>query len=266
MNEPLYVQPGGLRNFSQAHDEVVTTLSQIMGSAAPEALGVENSHGPIASAVSGALGQVLGSRGGTLQATSTSGETISALLQKAAQLYEQGDQKGADTLKKAAEELQANEAGGPGGPAGAGGATSPGAGGVTGAGGGGAEQMGQIAGQIGQQVGQIAQGLAQSVQGLAQGLTQLPQQVMQGVQGMVQSATQAGAGARGAKGVEGDEKDEKDRPEDEEPKTDDRKDDPPVKRAEAEAGKSAEQGNAPVPPPVERAQPAQTRPQQSPPV
>lgn len=48
MNEPLYVRPGDLRTFSQAHDEVVTTLSQIIGSAAPEALGVENSHGPIA--------------------------------------------------------------------------------------------------------------------------------------------------------------------------------------------------------------------------
>ncbi|HEX7824279.1 MAG TPA: type VII secretion target, partial [Mycobacterium sp.] len=82
MNEPLYVQADGLRTFSQVHDEVVSALSQIMGSAAPEALGVETSHGPIASAVSSALGQVLGSRGGTLQATSTTGETISALLRK----------------------------------------------------------------------------------------------------------------------------------------------------------------------------------------
>jgi len=38
-----------------------------------------------------------------------------------------------------------------------------------------------------------------------------------------------------------------------------------VQRAEAEPGKSAEQGRAPEPPPhVERAEPAQTRPQQSP--
>jgi hypothetical protein len=248
MNEPLYVQPDGLRTFSQMHDEIVSGLSQIMGSAAPEALGVETSHGSIASAVSSALGQVLGSRGGTLQATSTSGEIISALLQKAAQLYEQGDQKGAETLKKAAEALQANEAGGGGGAAGAGG---------------GAEQMGPIAGQVGQQVGQIAQGIAQSVQGLAQGLMQLPQQVMQGVQGMAQAAGSAGTGAAGAKG---DAKAEKDKPEDEEPKDDERKHEPPIKRAEAEGGKSAEQGRVPVPPPVERAQPAQTRPQQSPPV
>ncbi|KAA0080737.1 ESX-1 secretion-associated protein [Mycolicibacterium sp. P9-64] len=258
MNEPLSVQPDGLRTFSQVHDEVVSALSQIMGAAAPGATGVETSHGPIASAVSSALGQVLGSRGGTLQATSKSGETISALLQKAAQLYQQGDQQGADTLKKAAEALQANEAGGGGAGSGTAGSGASGA-----AGAGGAEQMGQIASQVGQQVGQIAQGVAQSVQGLAQGLTQLPQQVMQGVQGMVQSATQgagsAGAGDAGAKG------DEKDKPKDEEPKTEERKDEPPVKRDVAEPGKAAERGSAPVPPPVERAQPAQTRPQQSPP-
>ena len=193
MNEPLYVQPDDLRTYSRVHDEVVSGLSQIMGSAAPEALGVETSHGPIASAVSSALSHVLDSRGGTLQATSTSGETISALLHKAAQLYEQGDRDGGDTLTRAAEALQANEARGSGD---AGGALGAGAGG-TGAGGaagpGGAEQMGQIAGQVGQQVGQIAQGIAQSVQGLAQGLAQLPLQVMQGV---AQAAGSAASGRR----------------------------------------------------------------------
>ncbi|MCU1700927.1 MAG: hypothetical protein JWR34_6990 [Mycobacterium sp.] len=257
MNEPLYVQADGLRTFSQVHDEVVSALSQIMGSAAPEALGVQNSHGPIASAVSGALNQVLGSRGGSLRATSTSGETISALLQKAAQLYEQGDQQGADTLRKAAEALQANEADGGGGAGGAAGGGAAGAG-TGGAAGGGAEQMGQIAGQVGQQVGQIAQGIAQALQ-------QIPQQVMQGVQGIVQSATQA-AGAAGA-GATGAKADDKDKPEDKEPKTDEHEDDPPIKRAEAEPGKSAEQGKAPETlPEVKRAEPAQTRPQQSPPV
>jgi hypothetical protein len=80
---------------------------------------------------------------------------------------------------------------------------------------------------------------------------------MQGVQGMVQAAGSAGAGAAGTKG------DDKEKPEDEEPKTDERKDDPPVQRAEAEPGKSADQGRAPEPPPVKRAEPAQTRPQQS---
>ena len=95
-----------MRSFAQVHDEVVAALSQVMGSAAPEALGVETTHGPIASAVSGALGQVLGSRQGTLQATSTSGRTISELLQRAAQMYEQGDQRGAETLRAAAEALQ----------------------------------------------------------------------------------------------------------------------------------------------------------------
>ena len=98
MNEPLYVQPDGVRTFSQIHDQVVAALSQVMGSAAPEALGVEATHGAIASAVSTALGQVLGSRQGTMQVTSTSGQTISELLQKAAQMYEQGDQKAENVI------------------------------------------------------------------------------------------------------------------------------------------------------------------------
>ena len=87
MTDPLYVQPDGVRSYAQIHDEVVAALSQVMGTAVPEVLGVETTHGPIASAVSGALSQVLGSRQGTLQATSTSAQTISELLQKAAQMY-----------------------------------------------------------------------------------------------------------------------------------------------------------------------------------
>ena len=106
MTDPLYVQPDGVRSYAQIHDEVVAALSQVMGTAAPEALGVETTHGPIASAVSGALSQVLGSRQATLQATSTSAQTISELLQKAAQMYEDGDQKGAATLRAAAEAMQ----------------------------------------------------------------------------------------------------------------------------------------------------------------
>jgi hypothetical protein len=106
MTDPLYVQPDGVRSYAQIHDEVVAALSQVMGTAAPEALGVETTHGPIASAVSGALSQVLGSRQGTLQATSTSAQTISELLEKAAQMYEDGDQKGAATLRAAAEAMQ----------------------------------------------------------------------------------------------------------------------------------------------------------------
>ncbi len=69
-------------------------------------------HGPITSAVSGALSTVLDSRHGTLQATATSAQTISQLLQNAAQMYEHGDQKGVGTLRAAAEAMQdANAAG-----------------------------------------------------------------------------------------------------------------------------------------------------------
>ncbi len=103
MSEPLYVHPDGVRSYAQIHDEVVAALSQLIGAAAPEAAGVQTSHGAIASAVSAALSGVLGTREGTLQATGTSGSTISELLQKAAQMYEHGDQKGAATLRAAAE-------------------------------------------------------------------------------------------------------------------------------------------------------------------
>src|ERR1700755_3059767 len=141
MTDPLYVQPDGVRSYAQIHDEVVGALSQLLGTAAPEALGVETTHGPIASAVSGALSQVLGRRHGTLQATSTSAQTISELLQKAAQMYEHGDQKGAAALRAAAEAMQdANATGGASEEAGAAGAAGAGSAGA----GGRAEMVGQV--------------------------------------------------------------------------------------------------------------------------
>jgi Excreted virulence factor EspC, type VII ESX diderm len=170
MTDPLYVQPDGMRTYAQIHDEVVNGLSQLTGAAAPEAAGVQTSHGAIASAVSTALSGVLGSRHGTLGATGTSGSTISELLQKAAQMYEHGDQKEAATLRAAAEALE----------------------GSPGSGGGGADMMGQMVGQVAQQVGQMAQSVAQPLQGVAQGLQQVPQQVMQGVQQIAQQVSQAG--------------------------------------------------------------------------
>ena len=106
MTDPLYVQPASVRSYAQIHDEVVAVLAQVTGTAAPEAPGVQTTHGPIASAVSGALSTVLDSRHGTLQATATSAQTISQLLRKAAQMYERGDQNGAASLQAAAEAMQ----------------------------------------------------------------------------------------------------------------------------------------------------------------
>jgi hypothetical protein len=140
----------------------------LLGTAAPEALGVESTHGPIASAVSGALSQVLGRRHGTLQATSTSAQTISELLQKAAQMYEHSDQKGAATLRAAAEAIQDANASGAAGAAGSAGAAGA-AGAVSEGAGGGAEMVGQMVSQVGQQFGQTAQSIAQPLQGMAQG-------------------------------------------------------------------------------------------------
>jgi Excreted virulence factor EspC, type VII ESX diderm len=244
--DPLYVQPDGVRSYSQIHDEVVAGLSQLMGAAAPEAAGVQTSHGAIASAVSTALSAVLGSRQGTMQATSISGTTISELLQKAAQMYEQGDLKGAATLRAAAEALEGANA--PGG---------PGAAGTGGSGSGGADMMGQMVSQVGQQVGQMAQSVAQPLQGLAQGLQQVPQQVMQGAQQIAQQvfppAGPAGGKTPGESGNAGD-------------------DDgagpgvvpegrfPEKQSDEAAAGETADAGRAPDLPRTERAEPAQTRP------
>jgi uncharacterized phage infection (PIP) family protein YhgE len=249
MTDPLYVQPDGVRSYAQTHDEVVAALSEVMGTAAPEALGVETTHGPIASAVSGALTQVLSSRHGTLQATSTSAQTISELLHKAAQMYEHGDQKGAQTLRAAAEAMQDSQGAAAPGPVGA----SAGATGASSAGGG-ADMMGQMVSQVGQQVGQVAQSVAQPLQGIAQGLQQVPQQVMQGAQQIAQQVSQATTGDKTADDPKG--------PSDgagpgivPEGRFREEQGD------QAAAGDTGNPGRAPELPRAERAEPAQTRPQ-----
>ncbi|MGK2903998.1 MAG: type VII secretion target, partial [Mycobacterium sp.] len=189
MTDPLFVQTDGLLNYSQLHSEVVSGLS---GLTSAEGNGVAQSHGAIAAAVSDALDNVLGGRGSTLGATSTSASTIADLLQKAAQAYAAGDEEGASRLKAAAAALEGNGApggsggGAPGPPAGGGPASGAPGGDMTG-------QMGQIMGQVGQQFGQLAQSIAAPLQGLAQGLQQVPQQIMQGIQ---QAGQQASLAAR----------------------------------------------------------------------
>jgi len=163
MTDPLFVQTDGVRNYSELHSQVVSGLSGLTGA---EGTGVQNSHGAIASAVSGALSNVLGGRGSTLGVTSTSASTIADLLQKAASAYAAGDEEGASRLQAAADALEGKgEPGGSGGAPGTTGAGSPAA-----AGGDMMGQMGQIMGQVGQQVGQLAQSVTAPLQGLAQGL------------------------------------------------------------------------------------------------
>jgi len=258
--DPLYVQPAGVRSYAQIHDEVVAGLSQLMGAAAPEAAGVQASHGTIASAVSGALSQVLGSRHWTLQATSTSAETMSELLQKAAQMYEHGDQNGAATLRAAAEELEGSQGATPGS---AGDAGSPaGASGAGASGAGGGDMIGQL-GQMGQQVGQMAQAAGAPLQALAQPLQQLPQQVMQGIQQASQSAGKAvDATGAGRGDPSGPQRDPRDPAGDEAQRRDESQQrDEARHRGEAAPGDSTNAGRAPEPPRVEHAQPVQTRPQ-----
>jgi Excreted virulence factor EspC, type VII ESX diderm len=277
----LYVQTDGTRSYAQVHDQVAAGLSQMMGAAAPDAAGLQASHGPIATAVSTALSSVLETRHGTLQNTATSGTTISELLQKAAQMYEQGDRQGAEKLKAAADALQAHEGeqggapggassgdasggalgrGFPGGAAGATGAGSPGVG-TPAPGSAAVGMIGQILGQVGQQVGQIAGMVAQPLQGFAQGLQQVPQQVMQAVQG----ATGADKATLTGEEKSDRTKDPADRiRERSEPNPPHRTepaptgDDPP---AGAAPGESTSGGRAPEHPVADRPQPAQTRPQ-----
>ena len=257
----------GLAPLAELHSQVATGLSQLTGPGGPQAADVARSFGNIAFSVNNALDGVTQSRGNTLQATKGSSATIAELLGKADALYAQGDQEGAAKLRAAAETLE-----GAGGGAGAGGATGPGGAGA-GAAGGGAEMAGQTASQVGQQVGQIAQGIAQSVQGLAQGLTQLPQQIMQGIQGMAGSAGTgshaeelAKAGQEKADPDHAAEAEEHRREEAEAAEKraeEDRAQQRPTQGTGAQPGRSSEAGPAPVAPPApERPQPAQTRPQQ----
>lgn len=265
MNQPLSVNPDGVKSLSDIHQQVAGAMSRLAGSA-PDAAALQTAYGTISSAFTAALGSALPSRERTFQATQTSSETIGDLLRGAADAYEQGDQANAEKLKAAADAMAGcNATTGPGSQGGGAGSAGAGA-----AGGAGAEMAGQMASQVGQQVGQIAGGIAQSVQGLAQGLTQLPQQIMQGVQGMAGSK---GAGsdtttADEAKDDEArdDEARDEDTESDEKRREDQRGQQSPLAKGDgAQPGRGAEQGRPPEPPPVpERPQPAQTRPQQSP--
>ena len=106
-------------------------------------------------------------------ATGTSGSTISELLQKAAQMYEHGDQKRAATLRAATEALEVAQ--GEGAPGSPGVATNPaGASGAGASGAGGSDAIGQILGQVGQQAGQLgqmAQSVTQPLRGLLKGFS-----------------------------------------------------------------------------------------------
>jgi Excreted virulence factor EspC, type VII ESX diderm len=278
MTGEFHLDGGGLTPLSDIHSQVAEGLGQLVGGGGPQASDVAKSFGNIAFGLNSALDGASQSRTSTIQTTKASADTIKDLLNKAHQMYLQGDEQGADKLKAAAEALQASDgggssgAGGAGGSAGATGAGAAGAGSASGgsAGGSGAEMASQMATQVGQQVGQMAQSVAQSVQGLAQGLTQLPQQLMQGLQGLGGSAAQgAGSDADKAHVAAKQEKADEDKdgkPDDERAEEQRRQQAAPPTHADgAQAGPHTDGGRAPVPPPTtERPQPAQTRPQQSP--
>ncbi|MGE2719050.1 ESX-1 secretion-associated protein [Mycolicibacterium celeriflavum] len=246
----LFTQTDALRSSAGIHDRVAAELSQVTG--APVA-GVGSSHGQIASAVDAALSSALDARLDTMRGAADSGSTISDLLRRAAELYEQGDREGAEKLRAAAEELGGQRdtpniaaSDGIGSGLGAPGGGDPGATGN--------QMVGQVLGQIGQQVGALAGAVTTPLLGLAQGLQQVPQQIMQGLQG-------ASTPAR-------DDEKRRDRtPEDTEERSDEDVEKPqgPTPRVEPSvqaAPRGDAPGRAPVPPvAAEPPRPAQTRPQ-----
>jgi hypothetical protein len=250
MTGDLSVQTDGVRSYAQMHEQVAAGLSQLMGAGAPDAIGVQTSHGTIASAVNTALSSVLGSRHGTMQTTATTGDTIRELLQKAAALYERGDEEGGDKITAAAEALQNAEGDGAAGGGSPGGASPGGAQG-------GAAQGGDMVGQMLGQAGQLIGSLTQPLQGLMQSATQLPQQAMQGIQQAVGAAAQGGSESAELSVDDKPEREEKERGSD---STEDQTPSSDSAATGAAPGQSAGTGRAPEAPPVEEAQRPQTRP------
>jgi hypothetical protein len=287
MTGQFHLHGGGLTPLSNIHAEVAQGLKQLASDGGPHAADIAQSFGTVASGLNSALDGASQSRLSAFQVTQTAGSTISDLLNKAHQMYMQGDEQGGDKLKAAAEAMEASGGGSGGGAGSAGGSTgagggssvgggsgASGAGGAGSSGGGGAEMASQMASQVGQQVGQVAQSLAQSVQGLTQGLTQLPQQLMQSLQGLGGSAA-SGRGAEGGKAHEAatgsaekaaEDRDKDGKPDDERAEEERRHQATPPAHAEgAQPGHTSEGNRAPVAPTAPATpQPAQTRPQQSP--
>ena len=272
MTGELYLGPGGLRRFTQSHRDVAAGTAQLTGEG-PDATDVANSHGTIASTVSGALDGALGVRQGTLDTTSTASNGFVDRLLVAAKSYGVQDERAAKDIRSTAEGFD-SQPGAAGGASGATGAANSecGDGATSGSSAGSADPTSQIGQQVGQQVGQAAQAVGQGVAGLFQGLTQVPMQVMQGVQGIVQAVTGAagGAGTAGADTAEtrtgtGDAaQDERrdDKPASERSSEEAARKDNPSDRAAASAGPGdAITGPAPDAPNRGPVQPAQTRPQ-----
>ena len=120
MNQPLSVNPDGVKSLSDIHDRVAAAMSQLAGPA-PDGAALQTAYGTISSALTSALSGALPSRDGTFAATQTSSQTIGELLQRAARAYAEGDQANAEKLRAAAEALA--------GSTGPGGAGTPGGGG-----------------------------------------------------------------------------------------------------------------------------------------
>lgn len=171
---------GALNGWQGMVDEVSGQVSSFKGSfAGPSDLA--SSHGAIGFPMQNAFDGASSARAGALGATQVAAGRMAQLLGEASQAYQRGDVAAGDRLRAQAEAIE-----GAGSPASARGAADPASSASGGA--------GQMVGQFSQLAGQMAQSITQPLQGLTEAMTQVPQQVMQGVQGIVESATQAAGG------------------------------------------------------------------------
>lgn len=177
---------GAMSGWQQQLGDVSSDASNLLNGA-PGVSGVQNSHGTIGHPMQSAFDAAQSARGGAVGATQGASTKIADLLRQAAQAYDRGDMAAAGKLKAQADQME-----GTGSPA----AGSPG-GAAGGGAGGGSQAATQMMSQFGQMAGQMAQSITQPIQGLTQSLGQIPQQVFQGVQGIVGSATEGAGGAGG---------------------------------------------------------------------
>lgn len=179
-------------NHFVADSEAITGLQGTVGSVSADLDNFKSAFsgpsdlaatlGPIAFPFHNAHGDAQSSRDAALGATQVATGRIAELLGQASQAYARGDTDAGDQLK-----AQADAVG-----------DGHGAGGGASAAGAGAGGAGQMLGQLSQVAGQMGQSVTQPLQGLTQSMSQLPQQVMQGVQGIVETGSQAAGGVDAA--------------------------------------------------------------------
>jgi hypothetical protein len=108
--EPFHVDLDGVLELSRLHSDAATALNGAMGSAKANATGVDAAHGSIGTRVTGAFGEVLDARQGALKAASNTCNQLSDRLGMAVRAYAHGDERGAASVRAAAEAMDGGAA------------------------------------------------------------------------------------------------------------------------------------------------------------